>query len=427
MTNPYAVRTLRLSSGERLPVLIDTRVGAPLFEPTIYSLTQLRGRNLAANTIEQSLRHIMLLLLFLEKEGIDIEARFQEGRIADLAEIESLANACSLCLADMIAAGNQKAEAGAKPSRVQSLERLRQLRTNARPKMVVAESAANRVRGIADYVSWLAKAHLLKLHASSSRFQAFESARQMVIETLLARAPDHRSRNVVSAREGLPRETATRLLSVTARSSPENPWAGKFAKLRNELVFRWLYSFGLRRGELLNVKVSDIDFRKETVTIVRRADAPEDPRNEQPTVKTRDRVLPISPDLCRLTHDYVIHARRHLVGARKHEYLFVADKTGAPMSLSALNKCFAFLRTHIPELPDDLSPHVLRHTWNDNFSQAMDQMKTPEADEQKMRSFLMGWSETSGTAVNYTRRHVRQRANEVSLQLQSEMTNKNDI
>ncbi|AEI75783.1 tyrosine-based site-specific recombinase CMGI-7 [Cupriavidus necator N-1] len=397
----------------------------PLFAPTVYSLTQLRGRNLAANTIEQSLRHIIVLLLFLEQRGIDIETRFQEGRLVDLAEIESLANACSLHLADIDAAEGQKA--GAKPARMPSLERLRMLRSNAGAKTVDAASAANRVRGIADYLSWLVKSHLLKLSASSSSFQALESTRQMVIQALLARAPSHRSRNVVAAREGLPPETAARLLKVTAKNSPENPWTGEFIKLRNELLFRWLYSFGLRRGELLNVKVSDISFQKETVTIVRRADAPEDPRKEQPTVKTRDRVLPIPSDLCRLTHDYVLHGRRHLTGARKHEYLFVADKTGAPMSLSALNKCFAFLRTHIPDLPDDLSPHVLRHTWNDNFSAAMDRMKTPEADEQKMRSFLMGWSETSGTAVNYTRRHVRKRANEVSLLLQSEMTNKNDI
>ena len=110
-----------------------------------------------------------------------------------------------------------------------------------------------------------------------------------------------------------------------------------------------------------------------------------------------------------------------------HEYLFVADRTGAPMSLSALNKCFAFLRIRIPDLPDDLSPHVLRHTWNDNFSEVMDRNNTPEADEQKMRSVLMGWSENSDTAIIYTRRHVRKKASQVSLAMQSDMAKVNDI
>ncbi len=424
MTNPYVVRTLVLASGERLPVLVDTRLGEPVFSPTIYSLTQLRGRNLAANTIEQGLRHIMVLLLFLEQQKIDLDARFRDGLILDMAEIESLANTCKKHVAEM---GLGSPTANARPPRITSIERYRKRSRPIGPKAIDAASAANRMRGIADYLSWLAKAQLLKLPAVSPAFLAFEATRQLVIEALKERAPESGSRNMLDARMGLAPEMAARLLQVTAKNSPENPWPGEFSKCRNELIFRWLYSFGLRRGELLNVKVSDIDFLKESVTVVRRADAPEDPRREQPVVKTRDRVLPIPADLCRLTYEYVVTARRQWAGAKKHEYLFVAEKTGAPMSLSALNKCFAFLRSRVPEFPDDLSPHVLRHTWNDNFSVVMDKIKTPEADEQKMRSFLMGWSETSGTAIKYTRRHVRKKANQVSLLMQSDMVGDNDI
>lgn len=424
MANPYIVRTLILASGERLPVLMDTRAGMPLFTPTIYSLTQLRGRNLAANSIEQGLRHIMVLLLFLEQREIDIEARFHEGRILDLAEIESLATTCKMHVADI---ATTSLKANSKPARVSFIEKYRKRPISFGRRVVDGPTAGNRMRGIADYLSWLAKAQLLKLPASNPAFLALEAERQMVVETFKARIPESGGRNTLDARVGLSPEAAVRLLAVTARKSPENPWSGEFSRCRNELIFRWLYSFGLRRGELLNVKISDIDFRKETVTIARRADAPEDPRREQPTVKTRDRVLPIPPDLCRLTHEYIMTARRKWAGARRHEYLFVADRTGAPMSLSALNKCFAFLRTRIPDLPDDLSPHVLRHTWNDNFSEVMDRNKTPEADEQKMRSVLMGWSETSDTAIIYTRRHVRKKAAQVSLAMQSDMAAGNDI
>lgn len=424
MANPYIVRILMLASGERLPVLMDTRLGTPLFAPTIYSLSQLRGRNLAANTIKGGLQHIMVLLLFLEQRGIDIEARFREGRILDLAEIESLANICHMRVADI---DPTPLVGNAKPARITSIEHYRRGPAPLGSNVLDGSSAANRMRGIADYLSWLAKAQLLKFSAGSPEFMALEATRQLVIEMIKARIPESGSRNTLDARMGLAPETGARLLAVIAKNSPENPWSGEFTRCRNELIFRWLYSFGLRRGELLNVKVSDIDFRKESVTIVRRADAPEDPRREQPAVKTRDRVLPIPPDLCRLTHDYVLTARRQWGGARKHEYLFVADKTGAPMSLSALNKCFSFLRSRIPDLPDDLSPHVLRHTWNDNFSAIMDRNRTADNDEQKMRSFLMGWSETSGTAIKYTRRHVRQKANQVSLLMQSEMTGEGEI
>jgi hypothetical protein len=48
----------------------------------------------------------------------------------------------------------------------------------------------------------------------------------------------------------------------------------------------------------------------------------------------------------------------------------------------------------------------------------MDANKVGEDAEKKARSYLMGWSETSGTAATYTRRHIRKKAQEVSLQLQ---------
>jgi integrase len=76
------------------------------------------------------------------------------------------------------------------------------------------------------------------------------------------------------------------------------------------------------------------------------------------------------------------------------------------------------LRRKCPDLPDDLSPHVLRHTWNDHFSELMDEKGVPEEIEHKMRSRLMGWSETSKTATTYTRRHVHKRARAAALQLQ---------
>jgi integrase len=89
--------------------------------------------------------------------------------------------------------------------------------------------------------------------------------------------------------------------------------------------------------------------------------------------------------------------------------------------LSALNKVFVVLRRKCPDLPDDLSPHVIRHTWNDHFSEIMDRRRVSEETEKKMRSRLMGWSETSGTAAAYTRRHVQRKAREASLALQKKL------
>ena len=146
-------------------------------------------------------------------------------------------------------------------------------------------------------------------------------------------------------------------------------------------------------------------------------DAADDPRRNQPVVKTRAREVPLSPALLDVTRNYILELRATRSQSRKHEFLFVAE-SGAPLSMPALAKVFAVLRAKTPDLPADLTPHVLRHTWNDRFSEEMDHNKVPEDTERKARSYLMGWSETSGTAAIYTRRHVREKAKRVSLDLQ---------
>lgn len=45
----YRVKTIVTSSGERLPILLGYD-GLPIFEPTVFSLTEIRSRNRASNT-----------------------------------------------------------------------------------------------------------------------------------------------------------------------------------------------------------------------------------------------------------------------------------------------------------------------------------------------------------------------------------------
>jgi hypothetical protein len=46
------------------------------------------------------------------------------------------------------------------------------------------------------------------------------------------------------------------------------------------------------------------------------------------------------------------------------------------------------------------------------------------ATEEKIRSYLMGWEETSGTAQTYNKRHTKQKAAEAVLALQSKYLKK---
>lgn len=94
------------------------------------------------------------------------------------------------------------------------------------------------------------------------------------------------------------------------------------------------------------------------------------------------------------------------------------------MTLATVGKLFKELRERCPSLPEGLTGHVLRHTWNDAFSKKMDEGGVTPENERQARSYLMGWSPTSETAAVYTRRYVRNKAKEVSLGLQDQLVNK---
>jgi integrase len=418
--NPYAVRHVVLDSGERLPMLCARSTGLPLFEPTLYALTELRARNRSTSTIDQALRGVMVLHRVLERLGIDLDARFNDGRVLAQGEVEEVARQCRLTLE----AVTEEAPPGRAPpvAKAVSLEkaRMRSVATTARSE-VDAATAAIRLRYIRDYLRWRATDRLLKWGPKHELYADMMNAAEVVCRALDQRIPTTSGRNTLTRREGMSSAALGRLLAVIEPTSPDNPWSGDHARERNALIVRLLLSLGVRRGELLGLRISDINFQANEVLIARRADDPEDPRKLQPNAKTNDRLLSLEDDMAVLTRRYITGSRRAIKGARRHEYLIVANGSGAPLTLAALNKVFVALRRKCPDLPEQLTPHVLRHTWNDNFSEVMDKQRVSEETEKKMRSRLMGWSETSNTAATYTRRHVQHKAREASLELQKNL------
>lgn len=422
----YRVKTVVSGNGERLPMLIGSD-GTPLFEPTLFVLTELRARNRAANTIGNSLRGILVLYLFLDLNGIDLKRRLIEGRVLSMGEIEDLVRLCRLPIVEIVALSNQGGVTSIAET-VVSLEKHRQRLATATIKEIVPAFAATRLRCIRDYLKWLVVDRSSRFGADSDFRSSLEAAGNFVVGALDARLPVDDGRGYLGKREGLDPDSVTELLRVIDPDCPDNPWHDEHSRFRNELVILWLYYLGLRRGELLGVRVSDINFRNGSVIIARRADDPNDPRRNQPNVKTKAREIPLAQLLQDKTHAYVIKYRSALPAARKHGFLFVASNSGAPLSIPSFAKIFNVLRAKCPGLPRNLFAHLLRHTWNDRFSEEMDRRNVGEEAEKKTRAYLMGWSETSGTAATYTRRHVREKAKEVSLAMQGQMLakSKND-
>ncbi len=405
-------------------MLLD-RNGLPIFEPTVFSLAEVRGTNKASSTIDNYLRSILVFILFLELQKINFDERLNEGKLFSLGEIEELVRLCRLPLEKIYSMlESVKILSLQSKSSVVHLEKLRITSSGHIDVEIDPNSASTRLRNIRDYIRWLVLARLSK-HGVDNTFRLnLESSIQNVVRAIEARLPSATfiSSNLVQ-REGLEPYVVERILEIVRPNSINNPWKGHHVQYRNELIIELLLFLGPRRGELLNIRIGDIDFRKSTLTLKRRADDPNDPRRNQPKVKTKGREIPISAGLLGKISEYIMNRRSKIFGARKHDFLFVASIDGAPLSIPSVNKLFRVLRLKCPDLPSNIFPHIFRHTWNDCFSEEMDANKVGEDTEKKTRSYLMGWSETSGTAATYTRRHIRKKAQEASLSMQRKIFN----
>ncbi|SAK86948.1 phage integrase [Caballeronia fortuita] len=416
MAEHYKVKVAVFVSGERFPILVNVGTGVPLFDPTVFTLSQIRARNRASATMEVVLRALVVLQLFCDQHQIDLTDRMRAGRLLELGELDALVRLCRLPMSAIVARGDANST-GLRRAPV-SLEGYR-----ARAKNVIEEVASDfagvRIRYIRNFIEWLTDRHLLTMDVQHPTRATLFDVKKLVVSGLTARIPSAKGRNNARRRAALDESTQERLWNVIDVRSTENPWEGRHAKIRNELIVRWFMGLGIRRGELLGVKVSDVNIRTGEVFIARRADDSIDPRPYQPNTKTHDRTLPINNDLAQRTLQYIVGERRRYPAARKHPFLFVANG-GAPLSLRGLNEIFIALRQRHSDLPA-IHPHILRHTNNYNFSKLSDERGMDPEVEKKIRSQMMGWSETSGTAERYTRRETERKARDASLQLQDRM------
>ena len=414
--NKYKVKKILLSTGERLPILLD-RHGSPVFEANIFVIGEIRGRSLASNTIQQVLRAVMVLYLFLDDYQINLKSRLDEGYLLTFNEIESLAAYCRMPLSEMGRNVKKMSPSRAPRIKVVPFEKARQLLTPQKTPTVVSAFVVTRLIYIRNFLLWLITDRVSRHQISADTRKKLLENRDLLDRAITARLPTKNRKGDLGGREGMTPEEQEQLLRAVKAQSDQNPWVDIHTRVRNELIVRWLLGFGIRRGELLNLRVSDISFRKKEVAITRDADDKADPRIDQPLSKTNARILEIADSLLFMTQQYILQIRAQLPAARRHSFLFVSE-AGHPLSLSSFTKLFSVLRAKCPHLPQNLCGHILRHSWNENFSDQSDLAGWSDAEEARYREYLQGWRKNSGTAATYCKRGVRRRANEASVKFQ---------
>ena len=415
--NPYVINVVLRESGERLPLLCRRHSREPLYYPSCYAVAEVRGKGHASATIEQALRSVMVFYLVLDRLKINLINRLDDGEVLQQWELEEVLRQSRQTLRQLcLQADHGEATADVvKPTAAR--------RSVDGDMSVARKSYQIRLFYIRNYLEWLIPNWIGRMRRARSPLAGpLELSMKRVSTMIQKKIPSRASRRGISNREGLSKKARARLLQVIELDAPDNPWTNSHAKMRNSIMIRLLLELGCRRGELLGLRVQDIDFNTGWVRIVRKADDKTDPRRQQPLAKTLDREVVVGQDLVAQLKQYLLTYRNTFDGARKHGFLFVATGTGAPLSLDGLVKVFAALRKTCPDLPSDLSPHVLRHTWNDDFSEQADQAKLAPEEEARIRNYLMGWRQHSTSSKTYLRRHTREAAGNALLRMQSKLT-----
>ena len=394
----FQVSSFVFDTGERYCLMVSKDSGLPVYYPNLYLMTQLRNRSVSSSTLVAEAAHLAGLYSFCKKQEIDLESRLKNQECFSVQEIDHLRDFCQT--------NHTKSNAGTPVVNISNLRK--------RIEGVCLGTQYARLTSIANYLNWLP---LVLVTSPSDTFQA--NLKRMVAQ-VRARRPKKKSRNPKD--RSINDDQIEALLEIVRPGSELNPF-GRKVQARNRLIIILLLYLGIRRGELLNIRIQDIDFNSNHLAIVRRADDKADVRVQSPNAKTQSRRLPLSDVLMKELHSYITKDRRSVPGAGKHDYLMVTHKEGSssgmPLSISGYQKVVSDLRSQFPEL-SEITGHMLRHTWNRNFSEKLDAMTdspSPEKQEQ-VRSFLMGWKQGSGTAATYNRRFVEQAGHKASLAMQ---------
>lgn len=386
-----SIRRFRGSEGERFSVLVDEK-GMPLFYPTLFSTWVLRAGSQAANSITNALNALKAVCAWEARVGMELASTFSRSELLDQNQIRDLCDFLQRSLD------------------VHTITKVTSIRK--KPKVVDTSTHYFRISTAARYLEFLA-------HRVAPQLD--DAVVDKMVETIKAHRPGKPNKSNVDRDEiHLSDEVIQVIEAALKPESDDNPAKDAGVQLRNALMFFVLKLTGVRRGELLSLRVSDINFGDNTMAVLRRPDSNLDTRRNQPTAKTLPRRLRIAPALIERIGDYVKDVRSKVPGARRHDYLFVTHKAGptqgAPMSIGAFSKWMG----RIADIVDGAGfhAHALRHNWNYQFSRLAEEKGMSPEEEEKTRSYWMGWSETSGTAGIYNGRHTKEKAQQAGLELQ---------
>jgi len=119
-----------------------------------------------------------------------------------------------------------------------------------------------------------------------------------------------------------------------------------FEGYRDKLIIELFYTTGIRRNELINIKLKDIDFFNRNLKVLGK--------------RSKERIIPLLPYLVGVIKEYLIY-RNEVETENSDGYLFLVkkgDKIYETLVYRIINEYFSKVSSKVKK-----SPHIIRHSF----------------------------------------------------------------
>jgi integrase len=389
ITPQFSVLRLVLDTGERLPCLVDSETWLPARVATRWAM-RYRRHHTQSSTLASDLRILGFLYTWARTSGgFDLDDYLTQGKTLTPRQIEAFVS--TLRLPDTFNALGPTAGSSTVSPLIDSGTYDHYLSIT---EMFLTWALDSMNRG------GISALTLEQLSAERAHLNyLFESLR------IGAQPSEHMEplsdQEIASIRQ-----------AIGPTREGEGSWAfprdvfAEHTRLRNWLMFEMALELGVRRGELLKLRLDSLPRGSDDgIRILRHPDDPADSRTNEPAVKTAERIIPASRSLLLAVRAYITLPPPLGRVRGKSLYLFVTQK-GYPLSLDRTDDVIQDIGRHSGIAP--LSWHRLRHTWSEQWATRL----LPRPNGKDILQYLGGWTNPH-SPDHYIQHTVAQQAAEL--------------
>lgn len=388
----YKIVKLVLNSGERLPCLVSEDSYLPLKVANRWAIRCRRYR-VQSSTLESNLRDIKYIYLWAAQTfDTNLDDFILKGQVINTREINSLAEYL------------RNTTVG-KDGRLISLSRFNNRLNVAKDFLIWSLDRGN--RGGKSFLNQeefyktentITRAFNL-LYIAGKHSKRHEPLTSLEIEKI---------RNTIA-----PKKSETNSLIFPTCFRPNT-------RLRNYLMFEMALNLGLRKGELLKIRLDSLPRgNDDALKVLRFADDKSDTRGNEPNVKGAERLIPIPPFLRRLIKYYLTTISEEGRRVSHSPYLFLTNE-GNPISIATTNDIIKAIGK-ISGV-DQLCWHRLRHTWAENLADELTNQNRLTSNDSSIDvlQYLGGWKNAESPQI-YIQNSIKKRALEILRKYQSRL------